>query len=340
MSRNNQQPTILKKSDSSGPKKQRSEPAQPKILTKSSNKENVQAPAPTAVQQHQIKKEPEVQMEVLPMKSKFRFMYPHFNIDQKTFDYLDNENSDFLVVAAIGVKNVGKSTLMNMIANQEYIRINSNGSYEAFVNDHETFPTKKEQIYDGSTIDMFITTDRVFVLDPSPLASNVQKRDMIVAESDDLKMLIMLFQICHLIIVVHNEFVDLSLLRLINVADSMIPSDVKHRPKFVYVGNNLQPGTKLHPIDPKIHSGCSLMIPNLHSQSNKFYHDIPQVIQDYQEQVFMLKRYSMMEDEEEVFTEKKWSQRVTQVMESLKGDYFLRKYDLLRDKYHQPVEGN
>lgn len=338
MSKSIQQPTILKKSDSSRQQKQKSEPAQPKILTKAATKENVQVPAPVSVQQHQIRKEPEVQVEVLPMKSRQRFMYPHFNIDQKIFEYLDNENSDFLVVAAIGVKNVGKSTLMNIIADQEYVRINPDGTYEAFVDEHETFSTRKEQIYDGSTVDMFITTDRIFVLDPSPLANNVQRRDMIVAESDDLKMLIMLFQVCHLIIVVHNGYPDLSLLRLINAADSMIPSDVKHRPNFVFVGNNLQPGTKLHPIDPKIHSDCNLMIPNLHSQSNSFYHDIPQVIQDYQEQVFMLKRYSMMEDDEEIFTEKKWSQRVLQVMEAMKGDYFLRKYDGLRDKYHQPVD--
>lgn len=196
------------------------------------------------------------------------------------------------------------------------------------------------QIYDGSTIDLLITTDRVFVLDTSPLANNVQRRDMIVAESDDLKMLIMLFQLCHLIIVVHNGYPDLSVLRLIHMADSMIPSDVKHRPNFVFVGNNMHPGTKLPQIDAKIHAGCSLMIPNLHSKLNSFYHDIPQVIQDYQEQVFMLKRYSMMEDDEEVFTERKWSQRVLNVMETMKGDYFLRKYDGLRDKYHQPVEGN
>lgn len=48
-----------------------------------------------------------------------------------------------------------------------------------------------------------------------------------------------------------------------------------------------------------------------------------------------------MEDEDDgVFNEKKWSQKVLQVVESLKGDYFLRKYDGLRDKYHQAVEGN
>lgn len=144
MSKNQQQPIILKKSDSSRSQRQKPEPQQPKILTKSTNKENVSAPTQVTVQQP--KKEPEVQSEVLPMKSKIRFMYPHFNIDQKTFDYLDNDNSDFLVVAAIGAKNVGKSTLMNMIADQEYVKIDQDGGYKAFDGKHETFPTKKEQV--------------------------------------------------------------------------------------------------------------------------------------------------------------------------------------------------
>lgn len=102
----------------------------------------------------------------------------------------------------------------------------------------------------------------------------------------------------------------------------------------------MQPGTKDLPIDLRIHNGCRLTMPNLFHRSLHLHHDVAQVIQDYQEQIFMLKRYSLMEDEEEIFTEKKWSQRVMQVVESLKGEYFLRKYDGLRDKYHQPVEGS
>lgn len=81
-------------------------------------------------------------------------------------------------------------------------------------------------------------------------------------------------------------------------------------------------------------------MPDFHHHSLHLHHDVGQVIQDYQEQIFMLKRYSLIEDEEEIFTEKKWSQRVLQVLEGLKGDYFLRKYDGLRDKYHQQVEGS
>lgn len=335
MSKAPQNPIILKKDDSTRQREQKPAPSQPKILTKSINKESVRAASPVV---QSIKKDPE-SSEVLAMKSCQHFMTPHFNIDQKIFEYLDNENSDFLVVAALGVSGVGKSTLMNIIADQKYVRVDADGNFNPFKSQHETFTTKTAQAYEGSTIDTFITADRIIVLDPSPLASNPQRRDMIVAESDDLKMILMLIQLSHLIVVVHNGYPDMSLLRLIKLADMMVPSDVKHRPRFIFVGNNMQPGTKPMTLDPRIHSGCSLMIPNFHHRSLKLHHDVAQVIQDYQEQIFMLKRYSM-EDDEEIFTEKKWSQRVMQVVESLKGDYFLRKFDGLRDKYHQQVEGS
>lgn len=225
MSKSNQTPIILKKNDSQ--RQQKSASIQPKILTKSSNKEIPSSSAPPSVPAVQIKKENEVLCELQAMKSSTRFMFPHFNIDQKIFDFLDNENSDFLVVAAIGEKNSGKSTLMNMIADQNYVKVESNGNFEAFKVEHEIFNTRKSQNYEGSTIDMFITTDRIFVLDPSPICSNFQKRDMIVAESDDLKMLLMLFQLCHLVVVTYDGYPNLSLLRMINLADMMIPSEVK-----------------------------------------------------------------------------------------------------------------
>ncbi|KAG5667316.1 hypothetical protein PVAND_015301 [Polypedilum vanderplanki] len=332
------QPIILKKSENNKNQRQKNEPQQPKILTKSNstNETNQNHQEKNSQQQqHQQKKETEIQSEVQPMKNSHRFMFPHFNIDSKTFDFLDNDNTDFLVVAAIGVKNVGKSTLMNIIADQQYVKLND-GNFVGFSSDHEIFPTVKEQVYEGSTIDMFITTDRVFVLDPSPLAHNVQRRDMIVAESDDLKMLIILLQICHLIVIVHSGYPDLTLLRLLHLADSIIPSDVKHRPNFLYVGNNMQPGTKIKKLDENENH---LMIPNLKHSSIFLHHDVQQTIEEYQEEVFMLKRYSLLNgDSDEIFNEKRWSQRVMQVMETLKGDYFLRKYDGLREKYHQAVD--
>lgn len=229
------QPIILKKDDSTRSKsEQKKPPAQPKILIKSNNKENA-----ISTQPPHLKKDPEIPSEIPSMKEAQSFISPHFNLNQKVFDYLDSENSDFLVVAAIGSGNVGKSTLLNMIADQNYLKVEENGNLKIFNSDNEIFNTKTSQNYEGSSIDLFITTDRIFLLDPSPLLRNLQRRDMIMAESDDLKMLLMLFQLCHVIVVVHNGYPDMSLLRVIHLAEMMVPFDVKHRPCFIYVGEEI-----------------------------------------------------------------------------------------------------
>lgn len=156
MSRNIQNPIILKKADSARPQRQKAEPTQPKILTKASSRENpTNSTSAQPQQQQQVRKEQDAQPEVLSMKNVMRFMSPHFNIDQKIFDYIDADNSDFLVVATIGVKNVGKSTLANIIANQEYVKFHPDGSYDAFQRKNEVFMTKKAQNYEGSTIGEF-----------------------------------------------------------------------------------------------------------------------------------------------------------------------------------------
>lgn len=105
-------PTILKKDESQRPRSQGHQPIQPKILTKASNKENV---ATTAVPVKPKLLEPEGPCPAPVMKNFHRMIFPHFQIDQKIFDFLESDNSDFLVVGILGAKNVGKSTLMNII---------------------------------------------------------------------------------------------------------------------------------------------------------------------------------------------------------------------------------
>lgn len=170
-------------------------------------------------------------------------------------------------------------------------------------------------------------------LDTSPLLSNVQKRDMMISEVDDIKMISMLLQLCHLVLLVNDGFPDIPVARLIAVADQVIPKNMPHRPAFAYIGNRVQPGTKIMHLDPRIHSGSNIVVPDLQHPSIRLHHDIHDVIQALQEKVYMSKRFSMDENEE-AFTEKRWGQRLTSVMDQMKNDYFLRKYEALRDRFH------
>lgn len=337
-------PTILKKDDSQ--QRVRNQPIQPKILTKSSAKENVHSAI--------IQKKVEDGQTPQPMKSCRRMMFPNLQLDQKIFDHLDSDNTDFLVVGIIGQQNVGKSVLANIIASEKYLQIDDETESVKFLKQHEVFPTagvvyegKSTNAFSavlsidfvlGNTIDMFITLDRIIVLDTSPLLANVQRRDMMVSECDDLKMLMILLQLCHLVLVVHDGFPDMQIVRLVKVADQMIPNNMSHRPIYYYVGNRLQPGTKIMEMDPRLHEGVNLTVPNLHHHGVFMHHDVYQVIQDLQERVFMSARRSMLDLDEEVFTEKVWKERLISVMEQMKNDYFLRKYEALRDKFHQPIE--
>lgn len=242
-----------------------------------------------------------------------------------------------LVVAAIGVSKVGKSTLSNIIANPNYLTISQDASSVTFQKKHEVFPVSGV-VYEGNTIDMFITLDRIIFLDTSPLFSNVQRRDMMVSECDDIKTLAMLLQLCHLVLVVNDGFPNYSVTRLLSVAEHMVPNDMKHRPVLAYIGNRIQPGTQMMKLDARVHDGANLQVPDLNHPGVSLHYDVHQVVQELQEKVFMMKRWSMMDSEEEIFTEKKWGQRVVQVLDQMKNDFFLRKYEALRDKFHQAVE--
>lgn len=336
-------PIILKK-DNSQKKDKPSQPIQPKILIKPS-KDNVQTQQSTSLStniQQMVKKSTEpMHQEPTPppqMSKSVRFMRPHFQIDDKLFEYLDNDNTDFLVVGIVGRNAVGKSTLANIIANQNYLKITHNNSRLEFQNSREVFATKQSK-YEGATIDGFITSNRILVFDTSPVATNVQRRDMIVAESDDLKLLSILIQCCHLIFAVQDRgFPDISLQRLVNCALEITPKSKKHRANIIYVSNRVEPGTKPLLIDERIHSGVQMSIPDFSISNVALYHDIPQIIQNFQEKAFMMKRFSMLNSDTEVFHEKKWSERIVGMIDGLKNDYFLRKYDTLRDKYHQNIE--
>lgn len=312
----NKTPIILKKDDSQRPKRQGHQPIQPKILIKPNNKDNNITIAYTSP------------LQCLQMKRSVRLMR-QFQIDQKILqEYLDNDNTDFLVVGVCGLKNVGKSTLMNIIASQNL----SDDKPE------EVFQTNG-LASDGVTLDMFITASRIIFLDTSPLTHNAQKRDMIVSECDDVKAMMVLLQLCHMVLVVNDGFPDSSVSRLLTVADQMIPIEVKQRPTWLHVSNKVQPGNKLLSLDPRVARGSSLLVPDLHHRSVHLHHDVPQVIQDLQEKVYMMKRWSMaLETDDEPFTEKKWGQRLVAVSDNIKNEYFLRKYEMFRDKFHQPIE--
>lgn len=112
MSKTPSHPTILKKEDHQRPSRAQShQPIQPKILTKSTNKENV--PAIPVATKKVVENEGPVPPQL--MKKSQRLIVPHFQLEHKISDYLEADNSDFLVVAVVGGSQVGKSTMVKIL---------------------------------------------------------------------------------------------------------------------------------------------------------------------------------------------------------------------------------
>ncbi|XP_037934406.1 protein SMG9-like [Teleopsis dalmanni] len=146
---------------------------------------------------------------------------------------LMSTNTDFLVIGVIGTQGVGKSTVMNFLANEnpDYDYYN-----KMFVEEGNIFPTKvKSNKYSGrcrtESTHMFITSDRMILIDSPPLMCNSYKKDMVSNELDDLCQIISFLSVCHLVIVVQDNYLNINFLRLLQFAAEMKPK--QENPPFL-----------------------------------------------------------------------------------------------------------
>lgn len=375
-------PMILKVEETSENRRQlknnlqKHQPMQPKILVKT----------PTIV----VNSTPNVQItrrlddvtypvnlvntpEILQMKSSKRLVHSHNQLVTRCFDNLDPENTDFLVVGVIGMKDVGKSTILNTLIHNNYLQSQMNNNSA----DSSTFNIDNQVSTDGSTIDMFITTDRLILLDTSALFFNPQRRDFMVNETDDLKQLILLQKTCDIIICVYDDYHCINLLRLLLTAEQMIHDQQhKHHPAILFVKNRTGPGPALEPpmteiyqqiftesqlkfltktfddtleINPTMNPSIvpvakakaqinQISIPDTANRSVRLNNEIDAIVKDFRERILMMERKQRITSDLEPFTEKKWALLFSSTIDQCKTDYFLRRYENLRERFHQQVD--
>lgn len=166
------------------------------------------------------------QLHVPIMKKSLPIISDHYQIVSQGFDHLIETNADFFVVGIIGTQSSGKSSILNLLIDD----VQSDGHNVAdnlFTNQNGVFKTRcsKDFIFSNMPategIQMFITRDRTILLDCSPVLCNPYKKDCILNELDDLKMLIFLLSVCHLLIVVNDNGININYLRLIQCAENM-----------------------------------------------------------------------------------------------------------------------
>ncbi|XP_073829177.1 protein SMG9 [Musca autumnalis] len=156
-------------------------------------------------------------------------------INVGTKKLLMKTNTDFLVVGVVGTQGVGKSSILNLLANEQqdfdYYR-------KVFVEEDCIFPTKLKANKCSArsrteSTHLFITSDRMILLDTPPVMSNAYKKDLINNELEDLDSIITLMSVCHLLIVVQDDYFNLSFLNLLRLAELMKPSAPDIKPSFL-----------------------------------------------------------------------------------------------------------
>lgn len=176
----------------------------------------------------------------------------YYQIQNNVQDVLVDTNADFQVIGVIGAQHTGKSFVANLliddIAPEQCSRAARmtrllSGRAEVFETGRRMADAQHQPCTEG--IQMFVTRHRTIILDGSPVLCNPYKKDAIVNELDDLRMLIFLLSVCNQVVVVEDAAFNVHLLRLLRLAEQMrvdvsVEKGVtmaRHSPNILFVKN-------------------------------------------------------------------------------------------------------
>lgn len=187
------------------------------------------------------------------MKKPFHIISDHYQIQNHAQDFLIETNSDFTVIGVIGTQGAGKSFILNMLVDDE-TDFNDVAQVDKLLKGQTGVFRMRNQLKERLSnmnctegIQMYITRHRTVLLDCSPILCNPYKKEAILNELDDLKMLIFLLNVCNTLIVVEDNGFNLHLMRLLLTAESMkvdiYENDVnerRHSPNILLFKNKCQ----------------------------------------------------------------------------------------------------
>ncbi|XP_050095821.1 protein SMG9 isoform X2 [Anopheles aquasalis] len=149
----------------------------------------------------------------------------------RVLDFLHETNQDYIVVGVVGAQAVGKSTVLNMLNQHLFI-----GDPTKRNNADRVFPIHdKINIFGDNEVKIFITEDRLVLLDyTEPLIGQIRK-DFIQHEQEELKRMMLLLKICHVLLIVQEEYYNIRIMRSL-VCAKMMSQNIGPT-KFVFVRN-------------------------------------------------------------------------------------------------------
>lgn len=313
---------------------------------------------------------PDESHTVPQMSSPIPLLTPDFVLNvENIVPFLEN-STNFLVVGIIGSQNVGKSSLLNLVIDETATLTGSIKENEIFKtrNSSSNYPTINP-ITGG--VNIYITKDRVILLDCEPFLANFQYHEYILYELDELKLLVFLLNICHLVIVAQDVTVNPSLIRLLTCAELMRKvvhkqsKETDHCSNIMFVHNKVskrdleeRQRTVMKNVYKKIFNTSQLNIyssstlkkgggsekfinyvtfPNIDNFSLEDKYELAQLkecIRNFKYKVRMTKNETMGGQLAGQFNEKQWLQMVLKSWESNANNFFLKKYLSLKDKFN------
>lgn len=257
-------------------------------------------------------------------------------IDSQTISmFVDPENSNFYVVGVIGMKESGKTTVMNLIATgMKDPKIDENGNVTTAL------------AFTGKTklgIDAFITKTRVILLDSTPIMDFSRNRSFIIKEADDFRQIQMLLRLCNELIIVYEPHQLMNLLRMLICAKNMMEPYGCDEPNITLIENRGQPGCQASPMS-KIAAGIisrSHITDNIHcyripdiDASLPHHGDPYQVVERLRDEINTRKELKTYEEPQD--TEKSWLEKLGNI--KFNGEDLVQRYERVCEKFYQQRE--
>jgi len=144
------------------------------------------------------------------------------------------DQSDFAVVGIVGLQGCGKSTLLSLLAGNMH-----QDAYRNYFFYPQTKETKEEGLYQTLGVDMFVTSERMIILDSQPLLSAAVMDCHLryerkfpseysslqnYIEMQSMQILTFMLSVCNIVLVADDFFLDINFLKFIQDAEMLKPS--------------------------------------------------------------------------------------------------------------------
>ena len=168
---------------------------------------------------------PEMKQSIKIIDENFRW------IDAGIEDLVDQ--TDYLVVGAIGLQGSGKSTILSLLAGNS-----AQDPYRNYVFQPQVKETREDALNQTVGVDMFASPERIILLDTQPVLSASLMDSLIrqekkypqeytsaenCVEMQSLQIASFLMTVCHVILVTQDWFTDLTFLRSLLTAEMLRP---------------------------------------------------------------------------------------------------------------------